>query len=351
MVLRTSIYALEVLASSALLGAAAHAAQGTAPCTSGVGCQIPDQQGWALADDNPGGGLKALDNFKVAADGAIGAVCWWGVYYDFEPGVDCGPGTGDEFSIAYYDDGCLGTPGSLRAGPFEVTLSSKAATGNVASSGGIVMAEYRYEASHPPITVQVGECLWIEILNHTTQECFWLWSTSLPADGRSALSGFFGTISQPFDLAFCVDVATAPDGCASTLADAYCSAKTNSLGCTPSMAAQLAGQNLVLAAQQVLPGEAGLLFYSLQGAAGAPFQGGFLCVQPPLTRTAVQTSGAAGAPPCTGTYAFDFTAFAASGADPALVGGQPVWVQYWSRDSTASFGSGLTNALTFTHCP
>jgi hypothetical protein len=132
----------------------------------------------------------------------------------------------------------------------------------------------------------------------------------------------------------------------------YCTAKVNSAGCTPSMSATgspsaSAGTGFVVSAEQVLPGKSGLLLYSVSGPGGTPFKGGFLCATPPFRRTPMQQAGAAGAPPCTGTYAFDFNAYVASGVNPGLVPGVEVWSQYWSRDQASSAGSGLTNGLTF----
>ena len=340
--------ALATLPTSARAGDSASAAA----CSTGVGCQLPDQKGWAISDDNPNGGLwEAQDNLKVTASGTIQALCWWGVYFDFGTNSDCGPGSGDHFSVTYFnDDACSGVPGSVRAGPLPLLLSSKVATGNVASSSGISMAEFQYAGTHAPVAVTAGECLWIRIVNHTTQDCFWMWSSAHAADGHSALTGVFGTTPQPFDLAFCVDVATASDGCASTLATSYCTAKVNSSGCTPELSARLQGLDLVIDAKQVLAGEVGILFYSIAGPGGGPFQGGFLCATPPVVRTAPQISSATGSPPCPGVYSFNFSAYVASGQDPTLVSGQPVWVQYWTRDSGAVSGSGLTNGLSFSVC-
>jgi ligand-binding sensor domain-containing protein len=132
----------------------------------------------------------------------------------------------------------------------------------------------------------------------------------------------------------------------------YCTAKTNSAGCTPGMSATgspsaSTGGGFLVKAAQVLPAKPGLLLYSTTGPGGAPFQGGFLCASSPIARTALQVAGTAGAPPCTGTYSFDFNAYCAAGVDPELVPGQQVWCQYWSRDPAAVAGSGLTDGLTF----
>jgi hypothetical protein len=145
-----------------------------------------------------------------------------------------------------------------------------------------------------------------------------------------------------------------PCGCTGAVSS-YCTAKVNSAGCTPSIGSTgtpsaSAGSGFVVNAEQVLSGKAGLLLYSTHGPGGAPFQGGFLCATPPTRRTPLQISGASGAPPCTGTYSLDFNARIASGVDPALVSGQQVWSQYWTRDSGVPSGTGLTNGLSFTIC-
>jgi hypothetical protein len=137
----------------------------------------------------------------------------------------------------------------------------------------------------------------------------------------------------------------------------YCTAKTNSSGCVPAIntsglsapSASL-GSGFVVGATNILNAKFGLLFYSKTAAASSPFQGGLLCAQPPLVRTAVQNS--AGTAPCGGTFALDFNAYIASGKDPALVSGQQVWAQYWSRDPgfAPPDNTNLTNAVNFVIC-
>jgi Tol biopolymer transport system component len=137
---------------------------------------------------------------------------------------------------------------------------------------------------------------------------------------------------------------------------AYCPPKTNSAGCVPSISASGAAsysstQPFWIDGAQVLNDKSGLLFYSRTSSTFLPFQGGWLCVMPPLRRTIVATSG--GSPPpivdCTGLYHFDFNAWLRSGGDPALRVGQVVWAQFWSRDPgyAAPNNTGLTNALAF----
>jgi hypothetical protein len=134
----------------------------------------------------------------------------------------------------------------------------------------------------------------------------------------------------------------------------YCTGKVNSAGCTPSIGSTgipsaTAGSGFVVSTKNELDNKFGLYFYSKAGANNAPFQGGYLCGQPPLTRTSVQNSG--GTPPCNGMYSIDFNAYIASGKDPALVGGQQVWLQTWSRDPASPSTTNLSDALSFTICP
>jgi hypothetical protein len=134
----------------------------------------------------------------------------------------------------------------------------------------------------------------------------------------------------------------------------YCTSKVNSQGCTPSIGATgtpsaSAGSGFVLTTTNELDNQLGLYFYSRSAANSAPFQGGTLCGTRPLMRTPVQDSG--GTPPCGGAYTMDFNAYIAGGADPALVPGQPVWVQTWSHDPASPSTTNLSDAITFTICP
>jgi hypothetical protein len=136
----------------------------------------------------------------------------------------------------------------------------------------------------------------------------------------------------------------------------YCTAKTSSLGCTPSIgwsgapSASLA-QSFRITASEVLGQKTGFLVYAL-GSRFLPFQGGTLCVAAPFVRTPPQGSqGAAGQ--CNGLFGYEFNARIQSGVDPALVAGATVSAQYYFRDPAdpAGFGSGLSDALRFVICP
>lgn len=148
-----------------------------------------------------------------------------------------------------------------------------------------------------------------------------------------------------------------PEGWIATLppvSTSYCTAKVSSQGCltaissdgTPSASS---GSGFRLDATQLVDGTSGLLFYSTVGPASTPLQGGYLCVQPPLLRAPVQSTGGSGA--CTGMLSLDFNAYLASGTDPALVGGAKVWAQYWSRDPASPSGTNLTDAIEFVLWP
>ncbi len=133
----------------------------------------------------------------------------------------------------------------------------------------------------------------------------------------------------------------------------YCTAKANSLGCTPAIAfsGQPSASSLnafTISASNVVNQKQGLLFYGYAQQI-APFQGGFLCAAPPTRRTPAQNSGGAAAPTndCSGAYAFDFNGWIQSGADPLCVPGQTICAQYWSRDPASPSTTGLTNAVNF----
>jgi hypothetical protein len=133
----------------------------------------------------------------------------------------------------------------------------------------------------------------------------------------------------------------------------YCTAKVNSQGCTPAIgysgvADSNAGSGFVISASNVINNKSGVLFYGVDGATALVFQGGFLCVKAPTTRTPPQNS--AGSPPpddCSGAFGYDFNVRIAAGTDARLIAGATVWSQYWSRDPQASFTTNLSNALSF----
>lgn len=133
----------------------------------------------------------------------------------------------------------------------------------------------------------------------------------------------------------------------------YCTAKTNSLGCVPAIAASGAPSasnagSFVISASNVLNRQNGIFFYGYAQQI-APFQGGFKCMAAPAKRTPIQNSGGSAFPvlDCSGTYVFDFNAWIQAGVDSALVFGQEIDGQFWSRDAASASTTGLTNALHF----
>jgi hypothetical protein len=142
-------------------------------------------------------------------------------------------------------------------------------------------------------------------------------------------------------------------GCGS--ATNYCTAKVNSLGCTPSISiagsvSASAGSGAMLQAVNVLGHKYGLFVHSTAGAQAVAFHGGFFCVKPPrVSHPAAQSTGTSGV--CNGAFSEDFNAYIASGADPALVAGATVTLQNWSRDAGDAFGDSLTDATSVVICP
>jgi hypothetical protein len=133
----------------------------------------------------------------------------------------------------------------------------------------------------------------------------------------------------------------------------YCTAKTNSLGCTPAMGASGSPSDSIgdfaLLASNIINQKTGIMIYGSAQAA-IPFQGGYLCIQPPLRRTPPQSSGgSASGNDCTGAYSFAFTPAVAAAA--AIVPGDTFCAQYWYRDSASPSTTGLTNGIEVTWLP
>ena len=154
-------------------------------------------------------------------------------------------------------------------------------------------------------------------------------------------------------------------GDCSTAAFAYCTAKVNSLGCTPFIASSGASSasatsGFVISGAQVRNNKSGLLFYGFSGQASFPFQNGTLCVAPPRMRGITLASGGTAAPTddCSGVFTLDMNAFAAGalGGNPApglLTAGTGVDCQWWGRDPgfPVPNNTTLSNALEYTVCP
>ena len=134
----------------------------------------------------------------------------------------------------------------------------------------------------------------------------------------------------------------------------YCTAKVNSQGCTPSIAtigtpSLSIADDFIVSAGNVVNQKSGILFWG-RAPKSSPFLGGTLCVQAPTKRTPVQSSGGnVGPDDCSGTYTFHFShAYMPS---VGILAGDTIHAQFWSRDPTAPFTVGLTDAAAFDVVP
>jgi hypothetical protein len=135
----------------------------------------------------------------------------------------------------------------------------------------------------------------------------------------------------------------------------YCTAKTTSSGCSPSLSTSgapsaSAASGFTILASQVEAKNVGIFFFGTGGPASTPFQGGFLCVQSPVTRVAPQAAGGSAA--CSGAYSLDFNAWLAANRPDLRAPGEAFYVQCWFRDPPDPVsGTGLTDAVGFVLAP
>jgi hypothetical protein len=145
----------------------------------------------------------------------------------------------------------------------------------------------------------------------------------------------------------------------------YCTAKLNSLACTPAIgstgtsSASLAS-GFVIRGSNVRNVKPGFLLYSIHGRDASPFQGGTLCLLAPIKRTPIVHSGGTALPAndCSGVYSIDMNAFAAGALGqtplPALaIAGTVVDCQWFGRDNGIPLpdNSTLTDALEYLVSP
>ena len=140
--------------------------------------------------------------------------------------------------------------------------------------------------------------------------------------------------------------------------DSYCTGKTNSAGCLPVITSagepRCAGATdaFFLSTTNLRNKTAGLLAWSLNGAASVPFAGGTMCVATPICFTSPRSSGGSSTGvDCSGEQSFHFTqAFMAGhGIAPGMI----VNAQFWNRDPgfAAPNNFGLSDAIRFTAAP
>ena len=207
-------------------------------------CQEPSEDGvegsaGAFSDEDPwiaGDVLaqRAADDFIPLVSG-INEVCWWGHYVDLDENSantwapECNPAV-DLFTVSYYADN-NGCPGA-----FVAQYTQKGGTPTLAVVKTIAgwrnpndHLVYEYEGTHAALTVAIGECYWLEIVNDTAAagSCAWAWDPAPYAEGNGYSVQELGlpgstaewdcdpydpgaTQQNRFDLAWCLNVANTP---------------------------------------------------------------------------------------------------------------------------------------------
>lgn len=192
------------------------------PCTDPDACQLPNQTNVVAADTED---FRSADNFTPRRSGQITSVCWWGAYIDITSTElpDCGPGGGDAFTIAIYNDASL-CAGSLIA--TQSVTATKTATGSQIAG---LWNEYRYQATlSNPVAVVRDQCYWIEIQNNVAGTgCLWVWEGSDSGDGICLADPDAAPYTCPDDylggdLAFCLNLKLGGFGCSDILDDGQC---------------------------------------------------------------------------------------------------------------------------------
>jgi hypothetical protein len=154
----------------------------------------------------------------------------------------------------------------------------------------------------------------------------------------------------------------------------YCTAKVNSLGCTPaivwsgtSSATQPAGFSIT--ATNAISHKPGLFIYTSNGRAAMPFEGGTLCINTPIKR-GIPLSSFGTFPPntCTGSFQMDMNTYTQGGYYPLpppnppfanlpaaylMIPSTVIDIQAWGRDPgyPMPFNTYLSDGLEFTIGP
>ncbi|MCC7014128.1 MAG: hypothetical protein IT454_16340 [Planctomycetes bacterium] len=139
-----------------------------------------------------------------------------------------------------------------------------------------------------------------------------------------------------------------------TSVSTYCTGKTNSAGCVPTMGSRGfasigASAGFTVYAEQVRSASWGRMCWSVASTTPTPFGGGYLCTGPSREVTPVTNSN--GSPPpvadCSGAWGVDMNTWLAG--QPALPAGTTVYCQWIGRDpGVAPQPYQLSNALAFT---
>jgi hypothetical protein len=140
---------------------------------------------------------------------------------------------------------------------------------------------------------------------------------------------------------------------------AFCTAGTTTNGCVPAISGTgtpsgTSGSGFTIAIASVEGQKQGLIYYGIDNAGFTPLAWGpsssFLCIKPPVQRTAVQLTGGT-ASFCDGSLSIDWNSFVAT--NPGALGnpfgaGQQVFAQGWFRDPPSPKTTMLSDALQFT---
>jgi len=139
---------------------------------------------------------------------------------------------------------------------------------------------------------------------------------------------------------------------------AYCTGKTNSAGCVPSIAGHgwpsaSVQEGFWVSASQAVNQSTGLLFLGAAGRASIPFAGGTFCVAGPIVRTPPLNSGGSKASQidCTGVWRRDVNEWHMQ--QPGLLAGATIQAQWYGRDPGLAppHDVSLSNALEFVLLP
>jgi len=173
--------------------------------------------------------MVAYDDFRVAQNGSVTKVCFFGAYFN---GVnDCEAASDDDFVVEYYAS-FGGVPGAFPIAEFQqsqMTLTGPIPTGQTVGAGFPV---YAYVLEHPGVAVSANTCYWLSIRNFTTNGCVWFWQAGNGGNGLAFHSpdfaGFEDVISD--DFAFCLNI---PLGQATLCADPTAPVNDSCAGASP----------------------------------------------------------------------------------------------------------------------